>query len=83
MLAQFLLNCIAFFIKLAAWVVFAFLAVPFGIYVALNEFFPTFVREANFGFWALFSILTIITYVVFWKPILWIVSSLNFLSAGS
>jgi hypothetical protein len=81
MLAQIIVNFIVFLIKLAVWIVVAFLAVPIGITMALNHFFPLFVSEANFGFWTVLSLLTIVAYVIFWKPILWIVSTINILGA--
>ena len=82
MLFQVVLNIIAFFVKLAVWIAVAFLAVPFGIYMFLINYFRSFVLEYGFGFWSVFTVLTIIAYIILWKPILWIVSSISVLSAG-
>ncbi|WP_262916159.1 hypothetical protein [Flavobacterium algicola] len=38
--------------------------------------------EAGFGFWTVFSLLTILGFVILWKPILWFVGTFSALSAG-
>lgn len=83
MLFQFLLNIIVAIIKFAVWVTVAFLAIPFGIYVFLMENFPEFTLAYDFSFWAVFSILSIIGFVLLWKPILWIVGAIQTLGAGA
>lgn len=82
MLFQFLLNIIVFFLKMALWISFAVLAIPFSIYMLLLDQFPSFVLEYGFSFWSVFSILTIVAYIVLWKPILWIVGVVGVLGAG-
>lgn len=79
MLFQVLMNIFSFLIKVVFRIVFAFLAVPFGIYMLLMNQFPEFVLEYGFGFWSVFVVLNIIAYIILWKPILWIVSSLSVL----
>lgn len=82
MLFQIILNIIAFFLKIALWIAAGLLAIPFGIYYMLNEFFPSFVNEANAWFWIVFSILTFVAYFVLWKPIVYIAGAVNVLGAG-
>ncbi len=82
MLFQVLMNIITFFVKLAVWIAVAFLAVPFGIYMFLINQFRSFVLEYGYGFWSVFIILTLIAYIILWKPILWIVGSISVLGAG-
>lgn len=79
MLFQVLMNIFSFLIKVVFRIVFAFLAVPFGIYMLFMNQFPEFVLEYGFGFWSVFVVLNIIAYIILWKPILWIVSSLSIL----
>ena len=79
MLFQILLNFIVFFVKVAIRIAFTFLLVPFGIYMLLIEQFPSFVLEYGFGFWSVFGILTLIAYIILWKPILWVVGGLSVL----
>jgi hypothetical protein len=82
MLFQVLLNIIVFIIKCIVWVLFVLAAIPFGIYMLLNEMFPVFTQDAGFWFWSLFSILSIIGFIVLWKPIVWIVGVLQTLGLG-
>ncbi|TDW52746.1 hypothetical protein EV144_1011439 [Flavobacterium sp. 270] len=83
MLFQFLLNIIAFLIKCIAWIVVAFLAIPFGVYYFLMSYFPEFTLAYDFSFWAVFSILSIIGFVILWKPIIWTVGIIQTLGAGA
>jgi hypothetical protein len=83
MLFQVLLNIFAFVIKLAAYVIVCLVAIPFGIYMVLIENFRSFVLEYGFGFWSVFIILTLIAYIILWKPILWLVGTLGVLGAGN
>lgn len=83
MLFQVLLNIFAFFVKLAAYVIVCLVAIPFGIYMLLIENFRSFVLEYGFGFWSVFIILTVIAYIILWKPILWLVGTLGVLGAGN
>lgn len=82
MLFQVLLNIIVFFIKCIVWVLFVLAAIPFGIYMLLNEWFPIFTHDGGFWFWSLFSILSTIGFIVLWKPIMWIVGILQTLGLG-
>ncbi|TDE03313.1 hypothetical protein [Flavobacterium sandaracinum] len=82
MLFQALLNIIIFFIKCLVWIAFVLAAIPFGIYMLLLEWFPEFTLAYGFGFWSVFSILSIIGFIVLWKPIVWIVGILQTLGLG-
>ena len=82
MLFQVLLNIIVFLLRMALWIIMALVVIPFGIYMLLLDQFPTFVLAYGFGFWSVFSILTIIAYVILWKPILWVVGVVGILGAG-
>ena len=77
MLFQLLLNIIIFCLKFALWVLTALVAVPFGIYMLLQEMFPIFVQDSGFWFWSVFAILCVIFYLIFWKPILWVVGAIS------
>ena len=83
MLFQVLLNIIVFFIKCLVWFVFVLAAIPFGIYMLLLKWFPIFTQDASFWFWSVFSILSIIGFIVLWRPIMWIVGVLQVLGAGA
>ena len=73
MLFQVLLNIILFFVKCLVWFVFVLAAIPYGILMLLHTWFPVFVHDGGFWFWSVFGILTIIAYIVLWKPLLWVV----------
>lgn len=83
MLFQVLMNIVAVFLKFAIWVVLALVAVPYGVFIVLWKTFPTFTTDGSFWFWSVFSILTIIAYVILWKPLLWIVGTISALGAGN
>lgn len=83
MLFQVLLDIIVFFIKYVVRVVFALAAVPFGVFMLLNEMFPAFSQGLDFWFWSAFSVLSLIGFVLLWKPILWIMGALSVLGAGN
>lgn len=82
MLFQLLLNIIVFFIKCLVWFVFVLAGIPFGIYMLLHKWFPVFTQDGGFGFWTVFSILSIIGFVVLWKPIMWIVGVFQLLGGA-
>lgn len=82
MLFQVLLNIIVAIIKFAMWVMVALVAIPFGIYMFLLKYFPVFTHDASFWFWSVFSILSIIGFVLLWKPIMWVVGGIQLLGAG-
>jgi hypothetical protein len=82
MLFQVLLNIIVFIIKFIVWVAFVLAAIPFGIYMLLNEYFPLFTQDGGFMFWSVFSISSIIGFIVLWKPIVWVVGVLQVLGIG-
>lgn len=82
MLFQLLLNFIVFIIKCVVWILFVLAAIPFGIYMLLYEYFPVFAHDGGFWFWSVFSILSIIGFIVLWKPIVWIVGILQTLGLG-
>ncbi len=83
MLFQVLLDIIVFFIKYVVRVVFALAAVPFGVFMLLNEMFPAFSQGLDFWFWLAFSVLSLIGFVLLWKPILWIMGALSVLGVGN
>lgn len=82
MLFQLLLNIIVFIIKCIVWILFVLAAIPFGIYMLLNEWFPVFSQDGGFWYWSVFSVLSIIGFIVLWKPIVWIVGILQTLGLG-
>ena len=82
MLFQLLLNFIVFIIKCVVWILFVLAAIPFGIYMFLNEYFPVFTHEGGFLFWFVFSTSSLIGFIVLWKPITWIVGILQVLGIG-
>lgn len=82
MLFQLLLNFIVFIIKCIVWVLFVLAAIPFGIYMLMNEWFPIFTHDGGFLFWSILSVLSVIGFIVLWKPILWIVGILQALGIG-
>jgi hypothetical protein len=82
MLFQLLLNFIVFIIKCIVWVLFVLAAIPVGIYMLLNDWFPIFTNDGGFWFWSAFSILSLIGFIVLWKPIVWIVGILQTLGLG-
>lgn len=83
MLFQALLNIIIFFIKCIMWFLLVIAWIPIGILMLLHEWFPVFTQDGGFWFWSLFSTLTIIGFIVLWKPIMWIVGVLQVLGAGA
>lgn len=83
MLFQLLLNIVAFLIKCIVWIVVAFLAIPFGVYYFLLSYFRDFTLAYGFSFWTVFSILSIIGFIVLWKPIIWTVGIIQTLGAGA
>lgn len=82
MLFQLLLNFIVFIIKCIVWVLFVLAAIPFGIYMLLNEWFPIFTHDGGFWFWSILSLLSVLGFIVLWKPIVWIVGILQALGLG-
>ena len=83
MLFQILLNIIVAIIRFIVWVLVVLAAIPFGIYMFLIKFFPDFTIEAGFWFWSVFSILSILGFVLLWRPIMWVVGTLQVLGAGA
>ena len=55
------------------WVFFVFVAIPCGVFILLNKWFPVFSHDLGFWFWSVFGIVTIVAYIVLWKPLLWII----------
>lgn len=82
MLLQVLSNIIVIILKFAIWVVVAVAAIPFGVFMLLKNLFPLFTQDAGFWFWSLFGILTVVVYVILWKPILWIIGTVSVLGTG-
>jgi hypothetical protein len=64
------------------WVLFAIVALPFGVYMSINEWFPVFTHYGGFWWWSVFSIITIVAYVVLWKPLLWIIGIFQLLGGA-
>ena len=83
MLFQILLDIIAFLFKYVLRILMVFGAIPFGIFMLLQKMFPDFCLDPGFWFWSVLSVLTIIAYIVLWKPILWIVGALSILGEGA
>jgi hypothetical protein len=83
MLFQVLLDIFFFFLKCIVWFLLVLAGIPFGIFMLLNKWFPVFTQEEGFLFWSIFSILSIIGFIVLWKPIMWIVGTLQVLKAGA
>jgi hypothetical protein len=67
---QYIITRVLCFIM---WVLFAIVALPFGVYMLLNEWFPVFTHDGGFLWWSIFSIVSIVAYIVLWKPLLWII----------
>lgn len=64
------------------WVFFAIVAIPSGIFILLNKWFPVFSHDQGFMFWTVFGIITIVAYFVLWKPILWIIGVFQLLGGA-
>ena len=64
------------------WVFFAILAIPYGSLMLLNKWFPVFTHDGGFWFWSVFGIVTIVAYVVLWKPLLWIIGIFQLLGGA-
>ncbi|MFH6936004.1 hypothetical protein [Flavobacterium sp. FlaQc-30] len=47
------------------------------------SYFPEFTLAYDFSFWVVFSILSIIGFVILWKPIVWTVGIIQTLGAGA
>jgi len=82
MLYQVLSTIIVFILKFVMWIVAAVVAIPFGVFMLLKNLLPLFTQDASFWFWSVFALLTIIAYVILWKPILWVVGTVGVLGAG-
>ena len=74
---QILLNTTTTAIKYIVWVSLVIVAIPLLIYSFLNLYFYEFTMEMGFGFWILFSVLTVIGFVVLLKPIFWILEGIE------
>ncbi|NRT10765.1 hypothetical protein [Flavobacterium sp. 14A] len=74
---QILLNTTTTAIKYIVWVSLVIVAIPLMIYSFLNLYFYEFTMEMGFGFWILFSVLTVIGFVVLLKPIFWILEGIE------
>ncbi len=83
MLFQVLLDIIVFLFKYVLRVVMALAAIPFGIFMLLQKVFPDFCLDPGFWFWSVLSVLTIVGYILLWKPILWVIGALSVLGAGA
>jgi hypothetical protein len=55
------------------WVLFAIVALPVGVAMLLNDWFPVFTYEGGFWWWTVFTIITVVAYVMLWKPLLWVI----------
>lgn len=74
---QILLNTTTTAIKYIVWVSLVIVAIPLMIYSFLNLYFYEFTMEMGFGFWILFSVLTVIGFVILLKPIFWILEGIE------
>lgn len=52
---------------------FAIAAVPCGVFIVLNKWFPSFSHHLGFWNWTVFGIVSIVAYIVLWKPSIWII----------
>lgn len=64
------------------WVFFAIVALPVGVALLLNKWFPVFAHDGGFWFWSVFGVITIVAYVVLWKPLLWIIGIFQLLGGA-
>ena len=64
------------------WVFFAVISIPCGVFILLNKWFPVFSHDLGFCFWSVFGIITIVAYIVLWKPILWIIGIFQLLGGA-
>ncbi len=55
------------------WVFIAVIAIPIGVFMLLNKWFPDFTQELGFWFWCVFGSVTILLYRILRKPLLWII----------
>jgi hypothetical protein len=76
---QYIITRILCFIM---WVLFAIVALPFGVYMLLNEWLQVFTHDGGFWWWSIFSIVTIVAYIVLWKPLLWIIGIFQLLGGA-
>lgn len=76
---QYIITRILCFIM---WVLFAIVALPFGVYMLLIEWFPVFTHDGGFWWWSVFSIVTIVAYIVLWKPLLWVIGIFQLLGGA-
>ena len=83
MLFEVLLKLLVVIIKFIIWIIILLAAIPFGIYMLMLKWFPAFVLEESFGFWSVFGVLTIIGFVILWRPIMWVVGTFQVLGAGA
>lgn len=73
---------ISFLLKIAFRVAICLLFIPVGVYLLLNKLFPEFSRTADYWYIAVYTVLTIISYIVLYKPIVWIMKKITSLEAG-
>ncbi len=64
------------------WALFAIVALPVGVALLLNNWFPAFTHDGGFWWWSVFSIITIVAYVLLWKPLLWIIGIFQLLGGA-
>ena len=82
MLYQVLSTIIVSILKFLMWILVSIVAVPYGVFMLLQELFPIFTQDAGFWFWSVLGLITIVAYVILWKPILWVVGTISVLGAG-
>ncbi|MEZ7514674.1 hypothetical protein [Flavobacterium frigidarium] len=80
---QILLSNTANAIKYIVWVSLVIVAIPLCIYSILNLYFHDFTMEMGFGFWILFSVLTVVGIIVLIKPIFWILKGVEVLTESA
>lgn len=83
MLFELLINFIAILIKFLFRVIVALIALPFGVFLLLQKFFPVFSMTSGFWYWTLFGLITIIGYYILWRPIVWIAGLSTILDVGN
>lgn len=66
--------------QIAVILIIAILFVILGIIIYQGR--SIFTQDGGFGFWTVFSILSIVGFVVLWKPIMWIVGVFQLLGGA-
>lgn len=82
MLLQALSGIIVFLLRYVLRVVVAISLIPVGVFFFLQNVFPEFSYGFDFYFWLVLGIISLVGFVLLWKPILWIMGAITVLGAG-